>query len=385
MRIVICFLLMLFSVSSIYPFSNQPAKDCLNNNHRKAVTYTLDGGRFGDKFLNYLHAKWISYRYNIPLLYKPFPYSDQLMLHYAETPYTQDCLSEYAHMIKPSYKENINYESDLSALYVIPYFPECLWENTPHNGYYYISVDWEDEEFRKILKKLIKPLYIQPFLELPQDRITVAVHVRKGGGYDDRIVRIRTPLKLPPDSFYIDQIRQIYEILDKQPLYVYIFTDENEPLKLVEKYQHHLTGMDIQFDCRVTDNNHYSNVLEDFFEMTRFDCLIRPESNYSLVASKIADYRVMIKPVGFKRVENIQYNNLESLESSVFDDLVYINEVEVEILKEAPNVKERYRINYTGAKNPLSFKKGDEISLPARWNQDINYWWNGLYVAVIRK
>src|SRR5665213_983093 len=46
----------------------------------KAVTYEFSGGRLGDNLLSYLHAKWISYRHQIPLLYKPFKYSDKLML-----------------------------------------------------------------------------------------------------------------------------------------------------------------------------------------------------------------------------------------------------------------------------------------------------------------
>lgn len=51
---------------------------------------------------------------------------------------------------------------------------------------------------------------------------------------------------------------------------------------------------------RKTENNHHSNILEDFFAMMQFDCLIRPESNFSIVASKIADFKVVINPIEFK-------------------------------------------------------------------------------------
>src|SRR5579862_7273227 len=67
-----------------------------------AVTYEFTGGRLGDNLLSYLHAKWISHTRQIPLLYKPFPYSSELCLHDIEIPYTLD--------------------SSLD-LYVCPYFP----------------------------------------------------------------------------------------------------------------------------------------------------------------------------------------------------------------------------------------------------------------------
>ncbi|MFA5306719.1 MAG: hypothetical protein WC365_04680, partial [Candidatus Babeliales bacterium] len=49
-----------------------------------AVTYGLSGGRFGDNLLCYVHAKWISYKYHIPLLYFPFEYSSHLVFDEAE-------------------------------------------------------------------------------------------------------------------------------------------------------------------------------------------------------------------------------------------------------------------------------------------------------------
>src|ERR1700755_1748984 len=53
-----------------------------------AITYELPSGRFGENILVWAMAKWISLKYKIPLLYKPFKYSDQLKLH--KTNYTFD-------------------------------------------------------------------------------------------------------------------------------------------------------------------------------------------------------------------------------------------------------------------------------------------------------
>lgn len=52
----------------------------------------------------------------------------------------------------------------------------------------------------------------------------------------------------------------------------------------------------IVFGCREIGNHWKANVLQDFFEMMRFDCLIRPESNFSIAASLMKDYKVLIKP-----------------------------------------------------------------------------------------
>ncbi len=46
-----------------------------------AIAYGLNAKRFGDKLISYCHAKWISYKHNIPLLYRPFTRSDKLILH----------------------------------------------------------------------------------------------------------------------------------------------------------------------------------------------------------------------------------------------------------------------------------------------------------------
>ena len=291
-------ILILFCISSIH--SGEVSK--------KAVTYDLGYGRFGDKMLSYLHAKWVSYHNNIPLLFKPFPYSKELVMHYKEKRYSNKVLSRYSNIIYPSYQMTIDYRNSESALYVIPYFPECMWEHTPEENYYYLAVDWDDPGFRKELKKMIKPIQDhKPFIKLPKDRISVAVHVRRGGGFDTPDTAKKIPLKLPPDSYYIEQIQRIYDIFNGQPLYVYIFTDEKNPLEIVNNYSSIFADMDIKFDCRTSGNSHRSNVLQDFFEMTRFDCLIRPDSNYSIVASKIANYKVIISPVHAIKTDEMIY------------------------------------------------------------------------------
>ena len=37
--------------------------------------------------------------------------------------------------------------------------------------------------------------------------------------------------------------------------------------------------------------------MEDFFAMTKFDCLIRPESLYSIYAERLGNHEVIIYPI----------------------------------------------------------------------------------------
>jgi hypothetical protein len=123
--------------------------------------------------------------------------------------------------------------------------------------------------------------------------------MRLGGGFDTSDTLRQAPLKLPPMSFYKDQIRHIYDLLKQQPLYVHIFTDDKDPVKLMQECQEFTKDLNIEYGCRTDSNTHDSNVIKDFFEMTKFDCLIRPESNFSIVAAKISDFMIEISPTHF--------------------------------------------------------------------------------------
>jgi hypothetical protein len=265
-----------------------------------AVTYTFSGGRFGDNLLAYCHAKWVAYKFKIPLLYKPFAYSDQLMMHVLEPKY-DDSLARTFNSVVAVYNLNqINAAAD--CLYVVSYFPESLFELTrPHFAHYFV-VDWNDPVFKAELQKMLAPLTMPALIQPPQGYFSVAVHVRKGTGYDistfaefDKLCA-DSPFKMPPDSFYIAQIKRIAHIYRGKPLYVYLFTDHNNPAEIVEQYQSQLQDQTIVFDYRKTKNTHNANVLEDFYSLMNFDCLIRPDSNFSLIASKISDHQLIIYP-----------------------------------------------------------------------------------------
>lgn len=308
----------------------------LENNKNKLVSHEIGGGRFGDQLLGYIHAKWISYYYGIPLLCSPFLYSNQLVLHKEELQAEgntahllkhlkacntrdlkvtvqgldgspQDYDPEYFHIIQTCRGMNVNYNSKEKELYWISYFPLSDKENSEDSEWYYFPIDWDNEGFKKELNRLIKPLYLSPTLSLPEDRLSIALHVRRGGGFDRVDAAHACPTKFPPQSYYVEQVRRISQLFPEKALYVYIFTDDPNPLKLVHEYKQCLSDLDIQFDCRETNNHHASNVLEDFFEMMRFDCLVAADSNYSGIPAKMIDYKVSIIPRDFQRIGDIIY------------------------------------------------------------------------------
>lgn len=282
-----------------------------------AVTYELIG-RFGDNLLAYMHAKWLSLYYarrgyNLPVLYKPFLFSNQLRVHDLERAYSRERFASLNRVISLKNHTWTELETKSHVLYEIPYFPDDL-EKEPGNWAAF-PIDWKDPEFKRELKRVIHPRFSLPKFELPADRITVALHVRRGGSFE--VLNLGFPFKFPDDSYYVEQLRVLDTLLGHRPLYVFIFTDDRDSLKILADFQKSFEQFPhITFDCRRTKTDHNINVLEDFFALTKFDCLIRPDSNFSVCAAKISDYLVEIEPKKC-RVED---NKSIVSEASIFVD-----------------------------------------------------------------
>lgn len=265
---------------------------------QSAITYEFSGGRFGDSLLAYMHALWISYISGLPLLYRPFPLSEQLVLHAMEQRYTYPRGKLFKEIILLKYRNGFCFADYANILYEVPYFPyDVSKEPEPH--YFPFPIDWNNKEFKNELKRVIRPRFPVAEMTLPTDRITVAVHIRRGGSFEK--LNLGAPHKFPDDSYYKEQLRFLDKLLQHKPLYVFLFTDDREPLKILQDFQHEFATLPhICFDCRKTENDHNMNVIEDFFALTKFNCLIRPESNFSICAAKISDYLVEISPKTWK-------------------------------------------------------------------------------------
>lgn len=281
-----------------------------------AVTYALSDTRFGDNLLSLSHGAWFAYLLELPLLYRPFPYSEQLALHYHPFLIKEKQFSMTTQMTLFSRKDHLKFFHLLNTdkplegmLFEIAYYPETPTLFTPQEyddasmRGQFTQVNWDDAKFLQLLRSLIKPIKVMSKPKLPKDRTTVAFHYRTGIGYDHPRMKLRFPLKFPPDDYYVEALNYLYKALGK-PLYVYIFTDHPDPTEPLKKFSSIFRNYNIIFDCRKEDNHHTENVLEDFFAMESYDCLIRGESNFSLMASLIFPFKAVISPTHFYRDEN---------------------------------------------------------------------------------
>ena len=283
------------------------------NAKQNFVSYRFSGGRFGDNLMAYLHAKWLSYKYQLPLLYKPFAYSSELLIDEREIHYSRID----RHRCKKVRLEEID-ESTITSfsrkeakIYVAPYFPECRWEREHFLGpgskpWKCFDVDWDDPLFRKSIRPLIAPNHFLQLLIPPKETINIAIHLRNGGTYDKEDTLWKLITKFPPLDFYVKGLLSIIELLPKKPFYCYLFTDAEDPYALISQIQSFMPqDVSITFDCRLSDNSHNQNVLEDFFSLFQFDILIHPQSNFSLIPALIHDYAITYAPLSGFRKEGI--------------------------------------------------------------------------------
>lgn len=279
------FILFFFSISCSYA-------------HNTAITYHIQKqGRLGDHILDYTHAKWISYKTGVPLLFRPFAYSDQFAFHYSEEMLTPERQATFSNQIVIKNLSEVTNDND-NTLYYLGHCPDSLdefrfikWHKAP-----YTPVDWDDEVFREQMRSLISPINPLELLPLPKEIITVALHFRSGVGFDSANIKKVLPLRFPEPTFYIEQLSKLHSLVNMEPLYVYIFTDHPEPDTIRELLQENFPQDNIQFDCRSVNNRHNANVLEDLFSMMQFDCLIRAVSHYSLIASHLGQFKIELFP-----------------------------------------------------------------------------------------
>lgn len=272
-----------------------------------AVTY-LFNGRFGDRMVTYYKAKLLAHAYDLPLLYKRPPYGEGLVMDVAEEQRFDegDVKKRFERVV--TFHRNFDYKKkqdqwavkrDNATLYVVSLF-------TPLEKLGVAETVKDDPVFLQKLQQMISPRFPLQNIFRPHDQITVAVHVRKGGGADWPLLSkatrkvhyadVQWPLKFPPNEFYIDQLKRLAAMYDKKPMYVHIFTDDPNPQYFIDLFKAALTDVPITFAARQAGNAHNSNVLDDFFGMMSFDCLIRPTSSFTQMVELMGNHQVVIYP-----------------------------------------------------------------------------------------
>ncbi len=286
------------------------------NKKKYFIKAATNNSRFGDCLSIIFNSIYLAYKYEIPLICENFIYSDELKI--------KNFIKESQNYIK---KQTIKKIIKLSHEHQIKNDNFTLYEIDINT-----KIDLTNNEilkkttdlFRKFISLINKNISF-----IKKDFINVAVHVRKGGGYDlpllsvdgldgnneipdncENIANIinkytkekfkfsdlRWPFKFPPDSFYVEQIKKISEIFKDKPIHIRIFTDDKNPKLLVEKYKKAINKKNIIFSYREKLNCHDRNVVEDFFAMAEFECLIRPVSYFSQNIERIANFKIIIMP-----------------------------------------------------------------------------------------
>lgn len=269
---------------------------CFASKYMRAVTYEM-GSRTGDNVLAYSHAKWISYSLDIPLYYKPFPNSDQFVFHEIETLLTPEIEALYD-VVMVNSVDQLKAKIKKDTLFVIRFFPDSYDEHISlafFNGTPYIPVNWDDPVFKDMMVQLIQPRFPLNMIYPPKDIVSVALHYRNGGGYDSDYLKGLLPLRFVPDSYYIEQLHHLHDLVGNVPMYVQIFTDYHNPVEIKQKFEKEFSNK-VKFVCREQGNHYNSNILEDMFSMTNFDCLVRAVSHYSITSSHVGDFKIEIYP-----------------------------------------------------------------------------------------
>lgn len=336
---------------------NEPLKErvvqiLLNNNliaqtfptNKILITHQREGD-LGDKVATFCNAYILAQKYNLPFYYQPFRDSNLFLfddnLHTFKKSYTGN-LADY-HTIKIlSETELINNLDNYNIIFEVAL-------NTQIN---HIA-----PELIKNLKQILQLKHSYSIGHIPKDRISIAVHIRKGNGggqfYDGQLVSEqlfefdrsqvkyetsydRYPfqweldltypdiknhpaiaygdmsgpllldkvayvfdLKFPPEQYYIDQLIKISNDLGNPLIFAQIFTDDKDPIALVERLKTKLNKPNIKLYYLDNRHENYSDrIAYDLSIMSQCNGLIRSQSYFSRAAEMIGNHKFVIFPMG---------------------------------------------------------------------------------------
>lgn len=303
-------------------------------NGKHAITYNVGAGRFGDKLLGFAHALYISHTTSLPLLFRDFnfhgqfdfPINQQLtfdnkFLHYDAV--RSHYQNEY-HVNSPQslteFLGQIRDTNTPSTIYIIDYLPSFISEWDQNNTFALLyEIPWRDASFHRLFQESVKPnIEIPDFTK--KGKLNVAVHVRTHSGDDDpKVVYPGFPLK---NTFGLDyykrQIRKVYDWNQRLPMYVFIFSDTDNPRKVINEFKEEFKGLDIEFNIQELVRPDLNNTIQDFFAMQKFNVIIAIQSNFATMAYKLGDVDMLIMPLRVQgsypnfRFDRIQVINKKS-------------------------------------------------------------------------
>jgi|GEM_PF-4049757 len=254
-----------------------------------AVSYELNGGRFGDNIRSFTQAYWESYKHHLPLLYVPFPGSESLMLHVQFEELTSAVKARYARVHKIGERCPVNITDTKDTLYILTYFSKT-------------DIDWTDQEFVEQVRQLFTP---RDQIMLPEDiENAIGLHIRRGGGFpgDNNRALYTEPAHFPEVVYFARALSYLLTQLEGN-YKVFIFTDDPNPAAIAQELYHQLdpiTAARVELHYRARDNFHDRHVIEDFVALQHTRYMIRPISNFSEYAYLLGNHECSVIPSRFR-------------------------------------------------------------------------------------
>jgi hypothetical protein len=277
-------------------------------------------GRTGDRLVQVTRALWAGHQNKIDFYWNHFPHAEKFKFSELLPKYSPDMFPELPR-VKIKAEKTLRNKS-LQAVFLYDYTCDLVAESK--NNHIVLRDLVRDDSFMKSLKKLLSPTCEIPVRIIPQDHISIAVHVRTGMGYDDNVPSASLqlydqpnfkkekpwnmpknnhkdaayPLKFIPLQYYIDQLIKISEYMPHVNLYVYIFTDHFYPDQLCKTFEKKVHNPRMIFDSYKKVGKELPYVIDDFFDMAyNFDIFIRGGSNLGLMADLIGNHKLIFRPV----------------------------------------------------------------------------------------
>lgn len=264
------------------------------------------GGRLGDNLVAFLHAYWFAEKHQLPFVSQNFSYADQFALSdKIEINYGQLDKSIPNHI---HFRDYVHFtrllQSKKSLQLIVPFFSENLHEFQADGTSYLFQLPWHQKEFRKTVRELLTPKNPIKKIIPPEGAFSIALHIRRSGGFDSEDMYEKDPLKFPPLSYYQKALSLLCQEHQDKNIYVYLFTDDLNPKQLAEQLKAHLDNGQVTIDYRTDDPGPNSNVLVDLFSMADFDSLIRSRSHFSFIASILGNHQTILSPVNSERLKS---------------------------------------------------------------------------------
>lgn len=297
-KLMFCFLLLTFQMTA-----------------RNAILQKDRGERLGDRLLIICAVKFLALTHDLDFYYRPSQFLVDCMLSDTEVKFDDSIKARYKKTIEftePAFKN-----AGPSTLFLAPWSTiDYLFH---HFGKRHIFRAYFDQ-----LQMMVTPKILLPTLEIPHDTISVAVHVRKGEGYDQPLsskqiykkAAIETkgkeksadrswPSKFPPEQYYIDQIRLLEDFLADKKITFFIFSDSLNPQDLTARIEKNCAKENATFINASSSRS--DSPLIDMYKMAACDCLIRAESSYSMVSQIMGNHKLVFSPQSCEWRKNILY------------------------------------------------------------------------------